>query len=68
MSRAYAKRVRAGSADTAGGLGLSIVQRVCSHLGWRFNIGAFDAGGTVITVEFGATVMNTGAASTAADS
>jgi len=58
VSRAYSKRARAGSTDTGGGLGLSIVQRVCSHLGWRLEIASFDAGGTVITVEFGETVAN----------
>lgn len=57
ISRAYSQRARAGSANSGGGLGLSIVQRVCAHIGWHLAIGTFDGGGTVITVEFGATVL-----------
>jgi signal transduction histidine kinase len=57
ISRAYSQRARAGTGD-GGGLGLSIVQRVCSHLGWGFSIASFDAGGTVIRVELRDTVVN----------
>jgi signal transduction histidine kinase len=59
ISRAYSERVRAGSPDAGGGLGLNIVQRVCNHIGWRFSIeSAGEGGGTSITVEFGATVAS----------
>jgi len=57
ISQTYSQRARVG-AGHGSGLGLSIVQRVCSHLGWGFSIASFDAGGTVITVDFGATVMD----------
>ncbi len=58
ISRAYSQRIRAGATDAGGGLGLSIVQRVCDHIGWRLGIDSFDGGGTVITVDFGATLAH----------
>jgi signal transduction histidine kinase len=59
ISRAYAQRVRAASSETGGGLGLSIVHRVCTHIGWRLVIeSSSGGGGTSITVEFGATVVD----------
>ncbi len=54
ISRAYSQRARAGAADTGGGLGLSIVQRVCSHIGWQLTIESSDGSGTLITVALGA--------------
>ncbi len=57
ISRAYSERVRDGKSDAPGGLGLSIVQRVCTHIGWRLCIdSAPNGGGTSIIVDFGATV------------
>jgi signal transduction histidine kinase len=59
ISRAYSERVRDGRNDASGGLGLSIVQRVCTHIGWRLCIdSALDGGGTSIVVSFGATVSD----------
>ena len=58
ISRAYSQRIRAGATDAGGGLGLSIVQRVCDHIGWRLDIDSFNGGGTVITVDFGATLAH----------
>jgi signal transduction histidine kinase len=60
ISRAYSERVREGANDAGGGLGLSIVQRVCTHIGWRLGIDSVPGGeGTSITVDFGATVAAT---------
>ncbi len=57
ISRAYSERIRDGRNDAPGGLGLSIVQRVCAHIGWRLCIdSALDGAGTSIVVDFGATV------------
>ncbi len=59
ISRAYTRRARAGAADTGGGLGLSIVQRVCNHIGWQLAIESSDGSGTSITVAFGTTAVAT---------
>ncbi len=50
-SRIYTQLARAGSA-TAGGIGLELIARACTHLGWHLDIDNLESGGTRATLTF----------------
>lgn len=50
-SRIYTQLARAGSA-TAGGIGLELIARACTHLGWHLDIDNLESGGTKATLTF----------------
>lgn len=50
-SRIYTQLARAGSA-TAGGIGLELIARACTHLGWHLDIDNQESGGTRATLTF----------------
>lgn len=55
ISQLYAQLAR-GSGRGAGGIGLDLVSRLCTHLGWRLTIESTPGHGTVSTLRFNPTV------------
>jgi len=50
-SRIYTQLARAGS-TAASGIGLELIARACTHLGWQLDINSLESGGTQATLTF----------------
>ncbi len=52
ISALYAKAARGGGGDRQLGIGLQLLSRICSHLGWSLNFAESDDGHTQATLNF----------------
>jgi signal transduction histidine kinase len=55
VSQLYARLAR-GEGRDGGGIGLDLISRLCRHLDWKLSFAALATGGTLVTLDLGASL------------